>query len=124
MFNAYGQGDSLQFGRAANQLRQNLRALSPAIYPTESKLRLEYFYNHFEGFYRAIWFYGIAFLTLLIAHLRNRGRALRNFGVVIALVALAFHGSGIVLPCLIGGRPPVTQLYGSVILVSFVLSFF
>src|SRR5438552_12890858 len=40
--NAYSQGDSLQFDRAANQFRQNLRTLSPAIYPTESKLRLEY----------------------------------------------------------------------------------
>jgi len=96
---------SLQFDRAANQLRQNLRALSPAIYPTESKLRLEYFYNHFDGFYRAIWLYGLGFLLLLIAHLRERGRALRNFGVVIALVALAFHGTGIALRCL-NRRPP------------------
>src|SRR5438105_7079020 len=35
MVNAYSQGDSLQFGRAANHLRPNLSALSPAIYPTE-----------------------------------------------------------------------------------------
>src|SRR5438105_4837149 len=122
--NAYSQGDSLQFGRAANQFRQNLRTLSPAIYPTESKLRLEYFYNHFDGFYRAIWLYGLGFLLLLIAHLRKRGRVLRNFGVVIALVALAFHGTGIVLRCLIGGRPPVTNMYESIIWVSFAASFF
>src|SRR5438045_340406 len=122
--NAYSQGDSLQFGRAANQFRQNLRTLSPAIYPTESKLRLEYFYNHFDGFYRAIWLYGLGFLLLLIAHLRKRGRVLRNFGVVIALVALAFHGTGIVLLCLIGGRPPVTNTYESLIWVSFAASFF
>src|SRR5437762_5330635 len=124
MVNSYSQGDSLQFGRAANQLRQNLRALSPAIYPTESKLRLEYFYNHFDGFYRAIWLYGLGFLLLLIAHLRKRGRVLRNFGVVTALVALAFHGTGIVLRCLIGGRPPVTNMYESIIWVSFAASFF
>jgi len=124
MVNAYSQGDSLQFGRAANQLRQNLRALSPAIYPTESKLRLEYFYNHFDGFYRAIWLYGLGFLLLLIAHLRKRGRVLRNFGIVIALVGLAFHGTGIVLRCLIGGRPPVTNMYESIIWVSFAASFF
>ena len=124
MMAAYNQADSFKFSRSANQLREKLRALSPSIYPTESNLRLEYFYNHFEGFYRAIWFYGIAFLTLLIAHLRNRGRALRNLGVVIALVALAFHGSGIVLRCLIAGRPPVTNMYESIIWVSFAASFF
>jgi cytochrome c-type biogenesis protein CcsB len=124
MMAAYHEADSFKFSRSANQLRGKLRALSPSIYPTESNLRLEYFYNHFEGFYRAIWFYGIAFLTLLIAHLRNRGRALRNFGVIIALVALAFHATGIVLRCLIAGRPPVTNMYESIIWVSFAASFF
>src|SRR2546430_11090943 len=109
MMVAYNEADSFKFSRSANQLRERLRALSPSIYPTESNLRLEYFYNHFEGFYRAIWFYGIAFLTLLIAHLRKAGGALRNFGVVIALVALAFPGTGIVLRCLIDVRPAGTN---------------
>src|SRR5437870_13240054 len=50
---AYVNGDGFNFSRAANQLRDNLRGLSPSIYPQERQLRLEYFYNHFEGFYRA-----------------------------------------------------------------------
>src|SRR5437660_2623028 len=58
--NAYVQGDGFNLSRAANQLRENMRALSPSIYPGDQKLRLEYFYNHFEAFYRAIWCYGIA----------------------------------------------------------------
>jgi cytochrome c-type biogenesis protein CcsB len=121
---AYTQGDSFQFSRASNQLRESLRALSPAIYPEQRQLRLEYFYNHFDGFYRAIWFYGLAFFVLLIAHLRKRGRALRNIGVAIAILALALHATGIVLRCLIAGRPPVTNMYESIIWVSFAVSFF
>lgn len=70
---AYVQGDGFNLNRAANQLRENLRALSPSIYPGDQQLRLEYFYNHFEAFYRAIWCYGIAFVILLIAHLRRSG---------------------------------------------------
>jgi cytochrome c-type biogenesis protein CcsB len=124
MANAYAQADSFAFNRSANQLRQNLRALSPKIYPAESKLRLEYFYNHFQGFYRAIWLYGLAFIVLLVAHLRGRGHFLRNIGVVLAICALAFHATGIVLRCLIGGRPPVTNMYESIIWVSFAASFF
>jgi len=54
---SYINGDGFNFSRAANQLRENLRSLSPSIYPDERQLRLEYFYNHFEGFYRAIWCY-------------------------------------------------------------------
>src|SRR5438477_9546421 len=124
MVNAYSQGDSLQFSRSANQLRQNLRALSPTIYPTESKLRLEYFYNHFEGFYRAIWLYGLAFVALLIPQVRKRGRVLRTIGIALAVSALAFHATGIVLRCMIAGRPPVTNMYETIIWVSFAASFF
>ena len=68
---AYAKGDGFQFGRAANQLRDGLRGLSPKIYPEESQLRLEYFYNHWDGFYRAAWCYGIALLLL-----RDRLRAI------------------------------------------------
>ena len=122
--NAYAQGDEFNFSRIANQLRQNLRALSPSIYPQDRQLRLEYFYNHFAGFYRAIWCYGIAFLVLLVAHLRKRGQSLLNLGVAIALVGLAFQAAGIVMRCVVGGRPPVTNMYESIIWVSFAVSFF
>jgi len=121
---AYGQGDGFNFSRASNQLRQDLRALSPSIYPTERQLRLEYFYNHFEAFYRAIWLYSLGFLLLLIAHLRKTGRALRTAAVGIATLGLLFHASGIVMRCLLGGRPPVTNMYESIIWVSFAVSFF
>jgi cytochrome c-type biogenesis protein CcsB len=124
MMRAYGSADAFAFSSAAHQARESLRALSPSIYPDESKLQLEYFYNHFEGFYRAIWLYGLAFLLLLIAHLRRRGGALSFAGVVLAVAALAFHATGIVLRCLIAGRPPVTNMYESIIWVSFAVSFF
>src|SRR6266480_6262749 len=97
----YVNADPFNFSRAANQLRENLRALSPSIYPKDQQLRLEYFYNHFEAFYRAIWCYGIALVILITAHLRKRGRAnpsgggrgwaLQSFGVAVAILGLAFQ---------------------------------
>ena len=124
MATSYVQADGFNFSRAASQLRESLRALSPSIYPQDRQLRLEYFSNHFEAFYRAIWFYWLAFLVLLTAHLRGGGRVLRNVGVSVAVVALAFHASGIVMRCLIAGRPPVTNMYESITWVSFAVSFF
>ena len=131
---SYAQGDGFNFSHAASQLRENLRNLSPSIYPQERQLRLEYFYNHFEGFYRAIWCYGIALVILVAAHLRKfatanpscggRGRALQNVGVAVALLGLVFHAAGIVMRCMIAGRPPVTNMYESIIWVSFAVSFF
>ena len=120
----YVNSDGFNFSRAANQLRENLRALSPSIYPRDHQLRLEYFYNHFEAFYRAIWCYGIALVILITAHLRKRGRALQNIGVVVAILGLAFQAAGIVMRCMIAGRPPVTNMYESIIWVSFAVSFF
>ena len=122
--NAYAQGDGFNFSRATHQFRENLRALSPSIYPQDRQLRLEYFYNHFEGFYRAIWCYGIALVILIAAHLRKRGAALRNIGVAVALLGLAFQASGILMRCMIAGRPPVTNMYESIIWVSFAVSLF
>ncbi|OLD71717.1 MAG: hypothetical protein AUF68_09300 [Verrucomicrobia bacterium 13_1_20CM_54_28] len=81
-------------------------------------------YNHFEAFYRAIWCYGIALVILIAAHLRRRGRALQSIGVVVAVLGLAFQAVGIVMRCMIAGRPPVTNMYESIIWVSFAVSFF
>jgi cytochrome c-type biogenesis protein CcsB len=121
---AYAKGDGFQFGRAANQLRDGLRGLSPKIYPKESQLRLEYFYNHWDGFYRAAWCYGIALVLLGVAYMRGKGGAVKSLGVSIAILGLLFHASGIAMRCLIAGRPPVTNMYESIIWVSFAVSFF
>jgi cytochrome c-type biogenesis protein CcsB len=144
---AYTNGDSFKLSRASNQLRENLHELSPTIYPQDRQLRLEYFYNHFDGFYRAAWCYGIGLLVLLVAHQRrasgaarraaatavatsprevsaSRVSALQLTGVAIVILGLAFHASGIVMRCLIAGRPPVTNMYESIIWVSFAVSFF
>ncbi len=121
----------------ANQLRDGLRQLSPKIYPSEKELRLEYFYNHFDGFYRAAWAYGIALLLLGIAHWRatvaafvsrDASAAPRSYlkiaGVLIAIAGLIFHAAAITMRCMIAGRPPVTNMYESIIWVSFAVSLF
>ncbi|MEP6603416.1 MAG: cytochrome c biogenesis protein CcsA [Spartobacteria bacterium] len=124
MATAYMQGDAFAFSRYGKRLRDALQELSPQIYPDIRQMRLEYTYNHLEAFYRAIWLYGTALIILLIAHLRARGRALRNLGVAVAIAGLALHAAGIVLRCLVAGRPPVTNMYESIIWVSFAVSFF
>jgi cytochrome c-type biogenesis protein CcsB len=121
---AYGGGDGFNFSSGARQLREHLRALSPSVYPTEPQLRIEYFYNHFDGFYRAAWCYGIALLILIVAHIRERGGWLRYAGVGFAVAGLLFHASAIAMRCMIAARPPVTNMYESIIWVSFAVSFF
>ncbi len=124
MATAYMHADSFAFSRTAAELRNDLRTLSPAIYPTESKLRLEFFYNHFDGFYRAALCYGFALLLLAIAYARSKDGFLKLSGLALAVAGLLFHATGIALRCMIAGRPPVTNMYESIIWVSFAVSFF
>src|SRR5205085_3361223 len=76
------------------------------------------------GFYRAAWSYGVALVLLVIATMRGKGRFVRGAGLALAIAGLLFHASGIVMRCLIAGRPPVTNMYESIIWVSFAVSFF
>ena len=124
MVNAYTRGDGFNFATAARQLRSGLRDLSPAIYPKEAQLSQEYFYNHFDGFYRAAWCYGIALVLLTIAYQRNKGGWLSYTGLAFAVAALLFHATAITLRCFIAGRPPVTNMYESIIWVSFAVCLF
>ena len=54
---AYVDTDSFNSAGRAKALRDGLRALSPSVYPDFAGMRLEYFYNHLEAFYRAVWLY-------------------------------------------------------------------
>jgi cytochrome c-type biogenesis protein CcsB len=121
---AYTEGDGFQFSSASRRLGEALRALSPSIYPTEKHLAIESGYNHLHPFYRAIWLYAAAFLVLLFAQGRNRGGILRGAGVSLVALGLLLQASGIVLRCVIAGRPPVTNMYESIIWVSFAVTFF
>ncbi|MEO5720181.1 MAG: cytochrome c biogenesis protein CcsA [Chthoniobacterales bacterium] len=121
---AYVKADGFQFSNGARELRTALRGLSPQIYPTEKELRLEYFYNHFDGFYRAAWSYGLALVLISIAYFRKTSGLLRNLGIVTAIAGLVFHAAAITMRCMIAGRPPVTNMYESIIWVSFAVTLF
>ena len=49
-------------------------------------------------------------------------RLLRGAGLATALAGLGLHGLGIGLRCAVAGRPPVTNMYESMIWVAFVVA--
>ena len=63
-------------------------------------------------------------MLLGVAYMRSQGCAVKWIGVSIAIVGLLFHASAITMRCLIAGRPPVTNMYESIIWVSFAVMFF
>jgi cytochrome c-type biogenesis protein CcsB len=128
----YLAGEAFPFALNANQLRQAIRELRPELYPTESVLRVEVFYNRANLFEHTTWIFVVAFVLLLLSRPRQKGAAptekkaglraslfsLAGAGTLLAVGAWILLTAGIVLRCIIAGRPPVTNMYESVIWVS------
>ena len=121
---AYLAADAFNFAAEGRKLRLALRTLNPEIYPTESKLGLEYTYNHLGAFTMAGTLYILGLIALVIAGRRVASWAgpLRWAGMGLAFVGLGFHVTGMILRCIVAGRPPVTNMYESMIWVSFVVA--
>jgi cytochrome c-type biogenesis protein CcsB len=116
---AYLAGDAFQFSSHAHDLRVALRTLSPSIYPSEAELGREYFYNQLRPFDWAAGAYAIGLgLIGFASWFRVRNPWLTGLGLASTLIGLLFHVTGMGLRCWIGGRPPVTNMYESMIWVA------
>src|SRR5262249_53410316 len=117
--------DAFNFSLNARNLRMALRDLSPAVYPTENALSLEYFYNHLHAFSRAAWLYLLGVIALGVYAARpGMPSAFKWIGLVAAIGGLALHGAGITMRCMIAGRPPVTNMFESIVWVAFIANLF
>ncbi len=123
MATAYLTGDSFNFQLRARGLRESLRALCPGVYPTEQELGTESFYNRLGAFPKAAGLYALALALLAAGALPSRAaRVLRGAGVLAGVGGLLLHATGLGLRCVIAGRPPVTNMFESVVWVSFVVT--
>ncbi len=120
---AYVKRDADAFSNAARQLRGALETLSPSVYPASQTLEREVTYNTLRPFGKAWMLYLVAVLIGVFA-LRFKHRALGAGMMIFALAGLAMNVYGFVLRCLVAGRPPVSNMYESVIWVGFGAVFF
>ncbi len=115
---AYVQRDPATFAAASGQLRSYLVALSPGVYPSFASLQREVDYNSFHPFRKAWMFYLAAFVWML-ATWRSRSAWVYWVGVAAFLAGVGVHAWGFYLRIMISGRPPITNMYESVVWVSF-----
>lgn len=102
----------------AQTLHDQLAGLSPTVYPATAQLERETRFYRLHPFAKAWQLYGLAFLTMLIVMLFNLGDFYwGSLGLFVS--GLAIHGYGFLERMQIAGRPPVTNMYESVIWVSF-----
>ena len=135
----YGQGNFTEFDQAVHQWEEKVAVLvSPA---TRTKIALEGYYYDIQPFEWAWIFYLLAFvfLTFFAATPPHpfdfaQGMPLRPFdgaqgrfrlvGTLSVFLAVLFHTLGIALRVIILARPPVSNMYESMIYMNWILMVF
>ena len=112
-----GNGQALQ--AAAGELGSSLRSANPAAYLAPWRLTLEVFYNQVTPFRIARWLYWLAALALLVSFSGAAAR-LSGIGMIALWIAFAVHGAGIITRVVLGGRPPVSNFYETMLWLPFV----
>ncbi|MFO0969840.1 MAG: cytochrome c biogenesis protein CcsA [Gemmataceae bacterium] len=122
---AYQKNDVQTFNSLAAELKPVLRGLGEELgeYPSELSMALEVAYNHWAPF-RFAW---VFMLLAALAMLLNLGSGWRIFSAAaLSLYALGLIAmvTGFALRIAISGRPPVSNMYESVIYVGFGVAVF
>ena len=120
---AYHGDDIAQFNTLTPQVVDSLRAIAPQFYPSVSSLQFEHQYMVVDPFLWAWIVYLVALLILLMTAIwMRRAGYLATWALV--LVGLGLEIYGFVCRIIISGRAPVTDLYETVVWVSFIGMFF
>jgi len=80
------------------------------------RTNLEYYFDHFQPFYKAMILYLVVFILVMISVVKWK-RPLETFAFQLLVFTFGLHTLGLVVRMVIQGRPPVTNLYSSAIFV-------
>jgi cytochrome c-type biogenesis protein CcsB len=117
-YGAYRSGDIAHFNTLTPDLVQALSSLSPSVYPNVGTLKFEHQYMTLHPFRKAWIVYLCAILVLLLTAIWKRTLGYRLTWILV-LIGLGFEAYGFACRVIISGRPPVTNMYETVIWVSF-----
>lgn len=118
VLDSYQKGDSAGWNEKVAEFSKTVTALSNGNYPGSSELKREILYNGLRPFRWAWVLYTLAFISLLSLIVTQKP-VFRWASIVTLASAYGLHVFGFALRCLIAGRPPVTNMYESIIWVTF-----
>jgi ABC-type transport system involved in cytochrome c biogenesis permease subunit len=116
---AYRGGDIGGFNALTPKVVDSLRQFAPQFYPAAAALQFEHHYMTLHPFRWAWIIYLFATIVLLLTAIWARTLGYRLTWALV-LLGLGFEVYGFYCRIVISGRPPVTDLYETVIWVSFV----
>lgn len=113
MISAYRQDRPEAFNQALHDYRQ---WLGERFKPELKKGEREAFYNLFQGFYKALVIYVLAFVLACVSWF-NGSQLLRRASFHLIVLALVIHTASLIFRMVLEGRPPVTNLYSSAVFI-------
>jgi len=102
---------------AVLKFREMAKANNPELYNNDTKVNLEVFYNNFHPFRWAYILYMLASVTILVVWTMNKP-GLMKLGWVFAGCGFALHTFGFVIRMYLMDRAPVTNMYETVVWMS------
>lgn len=118
MVDAFINNNKDEWNDAGIEVGSTLRqTLAEGKYPTPSEIQIEIHYNQFHPF-RWAWILYTAALIFLIFGLVKGKVQINRLGLLFLVGGFVLHSYGFFLRCWIAGRPPVTNMYESVIWVT------
>ena len=115
LLKSYLDQDAEKFKESAAQARMSVESGMSDFEAHDKKLKAEVFYNRLRPFLQAMIFYIIAGILWLFATTHAFPRIMAKF---LTFSGFVMHVLGFALRCYIAGRPPVTNMYESIIWVS------
>lgn len=126
MLKTYLEKDAAGFNKNAETARRLIEEATPKFEEMKSHLVIETYYNRLRPFFLALWLYFIAGILWMFAGDRETQKVsiTRLVAKSMTFFAIAFHVIGFSLRCYVAGRPPVTNMYESIIWVSMLVMVF
>ncbi|MDA0841824.1 MAG: cytochrome c biogenesis protein CcsA [Planctomycetota bacterium] len=125
---AFRERDPAAFLKASSELRKAQQSVWIGLYPEEAedhiqKFDLEAIYNQVKPFQIALAFYGLG-LILLLASTNFAAKELYWGALVLQLGGILVQTYGFVLRILISDRPPVSNMYESMVFMGYMTTVF
>jgi cytochrome c-type biogenesis protein CcsB len=129
LLKAYLERNPEAFNRSATEARTLIEAATPKFEEMKTHLIAEVYYNRLRPFFQALLMYLLAGVLWMFAAERAPGQApqrsiVRLLAKFMTFGALMLHIVGFGLRCYVAGRPPVTNMYESIIWVSLLCMIF
>lgn len=116
---AHQKGDREIFERSAIEARKAVEARMTELKEgSPERLSAEGFFNRARPFHFAWILYATGAVLWVVASAVTRKRGWVAAAALASISAIAFHVGGMALRCYIAGRPPVTNMYESVVWVA------